>query len=232
LKDDEIFLPFAEGYGLDWVDNTFSPQSLVFYSQLLPVVYQCGLSIRNLNGNVVRIADVGAASGSGSNLTANVLNNLLGVDCEVTAFDLEGRFESYAKFRFPNIKYLIEDILQVDSGYFDLFLISHTLEHIPDPLEFAESLRSGNSQALQIYYVPWKEVDLIPGHLTSFNEDILSKVSGLIYSRVLRSVCWRTTDDSEVLIFITGGDKILADKRFLLNITTQIDKEFSTYRVD
>ena len=192
------------------------------------MVYQSCLSIQGTKP--LNILDVGAASGAGTNLTRNFLNNLLGVESKVTALDLEGRFQSYAMNRFPEVDYLIQDVFSLQDNSYDLFIVSHTLEHIPNPFDFTEKLRSKNDGALQIYYVPWKEESLIPGHLTTFNENSLNKVKGLIYARVLRSIGWRTTQDSMVLIFVTAGKRLIQDENLISNLVTAIDGEFSTIR--
>ena len=51
--------------GIDWVENTQEIQTLVFYCQLLPIIFRC---VEYCPSNPTRIADVGAATGAGGGL--------------------------------------------------------------------------------------------------------------------------------------------------------------------
>jgi ubiquinone/menaquinone biosynthesis C-methylase UbiE len=223
-----IFKPFAEGFGLEWVDNTFAPQSLVFYSQILPIIYQSSLYIRSKGKEVVNILDIGSASGAGPNLMNNVLNNLSGIKTNVTAIDIEERFLTYSKNRFPSLQYLIGDVFQHDFPSVDILTISHTLEHVENPIAFIDELRKKFPKTIQIYYVPWKEKELIPDHKTSFDEKIMMKIQGLLYAKIFRSICWRTENTSQVLAFVVIGNEVLNKKSEKKRLCRKFEDEFSS----
>src|SRR6266478_1608956 len=88
-----LFEPFAPGFGVEWLENTFIPQSLVFYSQILPIVWHCGIATQKAE---LAICDIGAGSGVGTNLLHNFCNNMLGLKVRFSAFDLERRYKPYA----------------------------------------------------------------------------------------------------------------------------------------
>ena len=50
----DLFEPFAEGFGIEWLEGTFIPQTLIFYGQLLPLVYNSCMALGARRGDVLR----------------------------------------------------------------------------------------------------------------------------------------------------------------------------------
>lgn len=202
---DDLFGEFAPGFGIEWLENVFIPQSIVFYADMLPAIYQCVLA---LGAAPVRICDIGAAHAAGSNFVLSMLNGCLGRSTEMTCFDLEPRFEKYAKAKYPQIVYNVGNFLDCDE-IFDLTIMSHILEHVQGPLDFISSVLDRTK--FLIGYVPFKEDHLIPGHINRFDKDSISDIPGLIWCRIMRSVGWRTELNSRCAVFVCASPTALTE---------------------
>jgi hypothetical protein len=220
---DSLFEPFAEGYGVDWLETSFIPQSLIFYAELLPIIYSCCKSVTN---RPVRLCDIGAGSGAGSNLVVNYLNTLGNCPAEMTAHDLERRFSSYAAAMFPNIKYKIGDFF-ASSEQYDVAILSHTLEHIGDPEDFLQRLTA--RVPITVVYVPFREQDLIPGHVASFDENRIAAMPGMIWGRTFRSMGW-APHSVGVAAFVCVSPAA-RESINILQITEDIDAHFQGSRI-
>lgn len=216
-----LFEPYGSGAGIEWLEDTFIPQSLLFYAQLMPVIYRCALAARG--SEPLKIADVGAAHGAGSNFIHAALNNLLGVAVEVTAFELQTRFRRYAEAKFPGIRFKTTDFL-ADPERYDIVVSSHTLEHMADPRAFVAKVMD-RVRACAVFYVPYRERQLIPGHLVSFDHTLIRSMPGFVWGHVFRSVGWRTEDDARVAAFVCVRPGVW-DRTAIKQLITALDGEF------
>jgi len=193
-----LFEPYPDGAGIEWLEETFIPQSMIFYAQLMPVVYQCALASRG--SEPLKIADIGAAHGAGSNFIHTVLNNLLGVRVEVTAFEMQARYKRYAEAKFPAVRFKTIDFFD-DPEQYDIIVSSHTIEHMEDPRTFVSRVMD-RVTSCAVFYVPYRERKLIPGHLTSFDDALIQSMPGFVWGRVLKSIGWRTEANARVAAFV------------------------------
>ena len=193
-----LFEGYHPDFGIEWLENVFIPQSIIFYTDMLPAIYQCSIAL----GAPVRICDIGPAHGAGSNFVLTTLNNLLGWPAQMTCFDLQTIFSKYAKAKFPKIVYNVGNFLDQDK-HFDLTIMSHVLEHVQGPLDFVNSVL-GRTKLL-ICYVPYREEKLIPAHINRFDEDSIRDMPGLIWCRIMRSLGWRTESNSRVAMFVCAS---------------------------
>ena len=195
-SQEQLFAGFGPGHGLEWLENVFIPQSTIFYTELLPIVYQCTIAVGQ---SPVRICDIGSASGAGPNLIWTVQNHLLGWPTEMTCYDIDGVFYKYARAKYPGITYNVGDFF-ADDAHFDLGIVSHVLEHVREPVTFVERLL--DRVQIIVAYVPYLERNLIPGHINRFDAELINGMPGVIWTRIMRSIGWRTERNSLVAAFV------------------------------
>lgn len=221
--DDVLFQGFGPGFGIEWLEKTFITQSIIFYADLLPAIYQCSISL----GKPVRICDIGSASGAGANFVLNALNSLLGWPAEMTCFDLDRRYSRYVEVKFPNLIYNVGDIFDHEQD-FDLCIASHVIEHVQRPKDFVGAILDRTK--LAICYVPYREEKLIPGHINRFDNESIGDMPGLIWGRIMRSTGWRTESSSAVAVFVcasTGGREGIDLKELI----SRLDDEYDSARI-
>lgn len=179
-----------------WLDSESVPQSLQFMIDILPTVRR--LTNGWPKGRVLRVLDVGAASGAGANLLATMhCGYFFEVKMSVDALDTEPRFKPYADQHFPKINYIVGNIHELDdTTTWDLIICSHTLEHIPDYQSFVSELQR-RARYWVLIYSPYNEKRRIPIHVNSFNEDTFKGREPII-SEVVESPGWRTLDPEEI----------------------------------
>ena len=183
--------------GADWIENRSVPQSLLFYAELLPLIYQCTIACGR---RPVRICDIGAGTGAGANLVATVQSHLYGWPTKVTAFSIGGRLSAYAEAVFPNMTYRVGEPTAAD-GPFDLAIASHVVEHVPRPAEFVSGILDV-VEFFAVVYVPFRERQLCPTHCNRFDEASIRSMPGVIWSITRRSAGWRTENDSSCAVFV------------------------------
>lgn len=218
---DNLFEPFGPGFGVEWLEGTFIPQTLVFYAQLLPVVYRCGLSLAK---TPLTVCDIGAATAAGTTLLHDVLNNLMGLKVKLTAVDMEGRFLPYAQAKFEKIEYVVGDFLSLGRR-FDIVVLSHTLEHIERHGSFVQNVLL-NVDGFCIVFVPFEEEHLIPGHVRSFSEADIAQLPGFVWGKVFRSVGWRTEENARVALFVLASEAMSTNVDLLRGLVEALDSEF------
>ena len=212
------------GHGIERLESLGIPQSTIFYAELLPIIYQCSIA---LGRSPVRICDIGSASGAGANLVSTAQNHLLGWPTEMTCYDINGSHQEYAKSRFPDLAYNVGDVL-LDDVHFDIGIASHVIEHVSRPVKFVERL-VGRVQLL-VVYVPYLERNLAPRHLTRFDGDLISRMPGMIWARVTRSIGWRTETDSSVAAFVCAAPGV--ERHIdLRELASRLDEEFRSVSI-
>lgn len=213
--------------GIDWVENTQEIQTLVFYCQLLPIIFRC---VEYCPSSPARIADVGAATGAGGDLVSKMLTNLMGQSVETTCFDTSPYFERLAIEKYPVIRYRRGDFLEYQEQ-FDLAICSHMIEHVPNPRSFVGKVMEKLDYFL-IGYVPFMEVNLIPGHINSFDETSIAGMPGLIWARIIQSVGWRSASEEHprcaAFVCATARATEVVD---IEKLCALLDEEFHTFAI-
>jgi 2-polyprenyl-3-methyl-5-hydroxy-6-metoxy-1,4-benzoquinol methylase len=223
VETQAAYKAFTEGFGIDWFNTSFVPQTVIFYSHLLPIVHTCCVSS---GFNPARICDIGAGSGAGADLIQNAMTGLLGWPTTVTAYDLVGQYKPIAAAKFPNLDYRIMDFFN-ETEKFNLAILSHTLEHIPDPEGFIQRL--SDLVPVSVVFTPYAEKNLIPEHLHSFTEDRITSLPRFIWGQTFRSLGWMGATE-EVTIFVCVHPEMrkgIDIPRFL----GLLDKHFSHHRL-
>lgn len=224
----ELLLENDPHPGIDWVEGTMEPQTIIFYSQLLPVIFNCVVSCHQ---NPTRIADIGACTGVGGSLISKVIANLMGYSVETSCFDTSPYFKRLAITKYPNIEYHQGNFFEFKDRKFDIALCSHVIEHIPQPDDFVAKIVD-NINYFLIGYVPFKEVNLIPGHVNSFDETSIREMPGFVWARSIRSVGWRSASEEQpscvVFVCATKQANEQVDISQLCNL---LDNEFYSYAI-
>jgi len=89
---DDLFKTQSPGFDQQWLETKMIRQSLIFYNELLPVLFQvCGAFWK---GQRFSVCDIGTNSGAGAAHLSDVLNNLTGYKLQMTGFDTDPRYAS------------------------------------------------------------------------------------------------------------------------------------------
>ena len=172
---------------MDWLERHNNVQSMQFMIDCLPFIREL------LSGwpseQTVRVLDAGTGSGAGANLLGHLYSGHYPPRMVIDAVELTSYMAPYARANFPYINYITADL----AGYrppepYDLVICSHVIEHVPDPLAFISSL-SRLSRHWVLFYAPWQERDLIPGHETRIDSDFLS-AAGAVRQWIVDSRAW------------------------------------------
>ncbi|MFY8150442.1 MAG: class I SAM-dependent methyltransferase [Prochlorococcaceae cyanobacterium] len=183
-------LPASE---FEMAETLMFHQTLTFYMDIVSVIQDL------LPGyETIRILDVGSRTGAGANLMGFVFseNSYSRIKAEVTALDIEDRFQKYSITKFPWIKeYVVDDIFNVSSSW-DIVVCSHTIEHVYNYTEFINEMRSKTKRYL-IVLAPYdeanckliKDIPMCEGHINSITHDSIASFSPIIF-KIYRSLVW------------------------------------------
>lgn len=83
------------------------------------------------------------------------------------------RIES-ARQTYPDCTFHLGDVCALPSRY-DAIFSSNVLEHFADPLRLLRELIAPRARRFVLALVPYREVDLSPGHLVSFDDGSFPK---------------------------------------------------------
>ncbi|MFN7992031.1 MAG: class I SAM-dependent methyltransferase [Bryobacteraceae bacterium] len=174
---------------LHWLETASNAQQMQFLIDCLPAIRQWMSGYER--SRVLRVLDVGAGSGAGANLLAQLhLGDFLGNKLEVDALELQDFLVRYTRSTFPSIRYIVGDVLSLDAEQpWDLVFCSHTIEHLDDPISFARRLQELSRDTV-MFYAPWQERERIAGHLVTIDETFLEELGATLVS-VLESPAWR-----------------------------------------
>ena len=163
-------------------------QETQFMVDIIPFVYKL------FSEKICRLTalDVGSRSGAGADLLRflHEPNSHAKVKLDVTALDIEPTFLNYAKFRYPRLKYRVDDIFNIEEEKWDLITCSHTIEHIPKYLEFIHRLQY-LAKKYVIIACPYEEPEdnLIPEHCNSITGDFIQSLDP-VFVHVYDSITW------------------------------------------
>ena len=185
--------PWAEYQTLEWLESCFAAQSIQFMIDCLPMIR------RLLPGwpsqETFSVLDVGTGTGAGANLLATLYQGEdFGPRLKVDAIELVPHLKRYADAKFPLINYRVGDILAYDGDQrWDIVVCSHLIEHIEKPAEFASFL-AGLARRWVVFYAPWKEKALTPGHVSRIDRRFLRRL-GSRQHMIIDSPGWRRSDE-------------------------------------
>lgn len=101
--DRKIYPNFA--YDIDFLEKELGPQSMQFMIDCLPTIRK--LISRLPRENILKVLDVGTATGAGSHLLVTISKGIMfGPAMKVDALDHKNnKYEPYPALRFPDINY-------------------------------------------------------------------------------------------------------------------------------
>ncbi|MCS7025142.1 MAG: methyltransferase domain-containing protein [Bryobacteraceae bacterium] len=194
-------LPHLNG---TWLEEASVPQSQQFMIDCLP-------ALRKLFGNIgkspIRLLDVGTATGAGANVIATLYaGSILGYSVKVDAIDLIRRYRAYARRAFPRVNYLCGDLFRLpETDQWDITVCSHTIEHLADPTPLIEECQR-RAAYYALFYAPFEEKQLIPGHWKSVDEEFVLGLNPLWWE-IGESPGWKHPHDeiSRTVLFVLRG---------------------------
>lgn len=220
----DLFTAYGPAHGVEWLEGTFATQSLIFYAELLPALYQLSVACRQRS---LAVLDIGPASCAGTSFLHNAMNCLLGQPASFTGIDKAPEFERYVRATYPRINYKVGDIFSLDRNAFDIVLCSHTLEHIPEPHTFVARCNE-IARKFCLFYTPYREENRIEGHLHCIDDAFIAGLPRVLWSCVKRSIGWWPSDpDARTVLFVTVADDHGAIRRHS-SLRSNLSAEYST----
>ena len=187
-----------------WLEGASIPQSQQFMIDCLPVLRDL---FRRTPASHLDLLDVGTASGGGANVLATLFcGTIFGKTLQVDAIDLIRRYQAYARHAFPRVRYLCGDLFQYEpQRIWDITVCSHTIEHMYDPTPLIRHCQQ-RARSFSLFYAPFEEDKLIPGHLRSIRRDFVESLQPLWWE-VATSPGWQHPEDalSRTVLFVLEG---------------------------
>lgn len=139
--------------------------------------------------DVLRLLDVGAGSGAGSNLLASLhATHYVYSRIEVDAIDHTPVRRRWIKAMYPQVRYQVADLFELPDRQWDIVFCSAVVEHVENPRRFCEELVRV-CKGFAFVYVPYKEVDRIPSHINTLDESLFEGMR-VLSSQVIKSMAW------------------------------------------
>ena len=148
------------------------------FEERIPIFSQ-RLEILNKLAAGRRILDIGSAVGIF--LAANLRS---GDPFKITACDLSSSACQILRKRFPEIKVINENVIDLEPSNFDIVTLWDTFEHLPDPQKFLKAINSQlrpkglfvfstpNTASLEWTVMNTEHIQLLPpGHVNLYNVD-------------------------------------------------------------
>lgn len=196
-----------EKLSLEWFRNELIPQSLIFYSELFPALFNLLQTTKGISKQL-SILDVGAGVGAGTNLLSEIFRGpMSGFKVNFFAIDNVDEYKLASQILYPRVNYLRSDLKDLDSLSFDFVISSHVVEHMlqSESLEFVRQCHRVSKKGVLIY-APYNEpVELLnPYHFTSINEQYLELLEiPITKSNLIESAGWMDTNGSRSCICFT-----------------------------
>ncbi len=179
-------------------EDNWIAQNIQFMIDIIPDIHQILLKYYQRKDEL-NLIDVGAGSGAGSNLiaqlhTARMIYSKINVD----AIDHVDKRLKWATAQYPRINYYQENLYKLASKNWDLVVCSHCIEHVPKPHAFIEQLIRICKGFLFIY-TPFNEIDRIAGHLHTITASFF-KPYKIEHSRIFNSMAWHPDKEKDQVI--------------------------------
>lgn len=160
--------------GVPWMsrrdfENLWGAQSVIFMSDILPHLH-AKLVAHYRRPQVLKVLDVGAASGFGSRFLASLhRDHSIYSQLEVEAIDISPGRKRWVQATAPEVNFFVGDIFQQPSQAWDLVVCSHVVEHLDEPRPFIEKL-CDVCRGFAFVYTPYAEEPRIQAHASSISE--------------------------------------------------------------
>jgi ubiquinone/menaquinone biosynthesis C-methylase UbiE len=193
------------GYKSWELEYLFNVQSLGFTVEFMPYIFQL---LKDVPKGFYTCLDVGTRTGAG----ADLFGALFGSHCShlqiaVDTIDTDPTFLEYQMSRYKDIRNIMAgDVFQMPDQSYDFVLCSHTLEHIKEPLPFAQKL-THIAKKYAFFYLPYNEQNPIQGHFCVDDKiiDALNPVKKVVFD----SWYWRKSENPDAMqpcvFFATKG---------------------------
>ena len=180
-------------------------QSMQFAIDLLPSL-RAVITRDYPRGDLVRLLDVGAGSGSGASLIAQLhASAMLHARIDVEAIDVVPWRSAWVATQHPRVNYHVCDAEALPARNWDLVLCSHVIEHLEDPRAMIRHiLRACRGHAL--VYAPYRESPLSAGHVSIIDEGTFANLGRPCEITILDSLGWAGEDRRCILAVIDCRD--------------------------
>jgi 2-polyprenyl-3-methyl-5-hydroxy-6-metoxy-1,4-benzoquinol methylase len=177
------------------------PQSRLFMADLLPHVHR--LFGQAPPARCLRVLDVGAETAAGAALLAELHHpeSHAYLKMDVTAIDVDRRFEPVAAGLFPDVTYRVGDVMALPTEPpWDLVVCSHVVEHVEDPETLVAHLQRLAAGGVAVVAAPFEEDPLIPEHRHRLDAARIA-AWGPSEQLVYTNLNWRWYGDCFVAVF-------------------------------
>lgn len=179
----------------------FNKQSLAFYLEVLPFFYSYILDSGLPLKTSYSFLDVGARTGAGANLYAELFSSETWgyeVKLVVDTIDINQDWNDYMKLNPFINKHSNTDLFDLPNHSYDICFCSHTIEHLDNPVEFVRQLKNV-SRKFALISCPFNELNPIPGHHT-ITMDMINECNPKAVTTYKSVNRWK--EDLECVIFI------------------------------
>lgn len=204
LVSDTYRVPFP-GADLDWYRYASRVQSMMFYIDLLPYLERALKSVPR--GSTLRLLDVGAATGAGSELYGTIFKSgFLGYQIQVDAIDIMSQYKPMSDILNSHINYVIGDVYALPERSYDFVICSHTIEHVgyDNLVSFISKVASIATRSA-IFYAPFEEQNLIAGHPCRITKEFIRELQPS-WSETRESLAWKHPVDEQSQCIVFGFD--------------------------
>jgi SAM-dependent methyltransferase len=171
LKDAVYAGPSGGAPWMNRVDfeNLWGAQSVIFMTDILPHFHR-KLVEHHRRPEVLKVLDVGAASGFGSRFLASLhRDHSIYSQLDVEAIDISPGRKRWIQATAPDVKFRVADLFEQPSRAWDFVVCSHVIEHIENPRPFIEKL-ADVCRGFAFVYSPFAEEPRIKAHASSITE--------------------------------------------------------------
>lgn len=178
------------------------PQSTLFMAEIIPLIHRLYLHLPETTYKSA--LDVGPENFAGTALLQQIHHpkSFCRLKLNVTAIDIHDRFEYLRQIVAPDVEFVVDNIFNVKERVWDFGIASHVIEHVPEPIEFAQQLQK-LSRDFVIFATPYNEKPIItPGHVNTIDRKFLRDI-GARDVNVFTNYSWGK--DRDVVIFWLPG---------------------------
>ncbi|NQV00368.1 MAG: class I SAM-dependent methyltransferase [Parcubacteria group bacterium] len=158
--------------------------------------------------NELKLLDVGAGSGAGSNIFAILhSDHFVYSKISIDAIDYTAVRERWNKVVHPLLNYFVADVYDLPSNKWDIVFCSAVVEHVPNPQDFCKELIRV-CKGFVFIYVPYNEINRIPSHINKITEDFFAEFN-IESLTIIKSMAWHPAipDDKMILAIVDCRNK-------------------------
>jgi len=154
------------------------PQSELFMAEVISRIHRLYLPQPiNINKTVL---DVGPQTFGGTALLHRIhaketFNKL---KLEITAIDIVDKYKLIKEVLVPEIEFLLGNIYDIQDRVWDFTILSHVIEHVPNPLKFVRRCQE-LSRDFVLVACPYNEFPLeTNGHINTIDRPMIKRMGG------------------------------------------------------